>query len=256
MVPAIDRLLEWTGVELSHVGGVAVGLGPGLFTGLRVGIEAAKALAQVLGVPIVGSARSTCWRSASGTRAAGSVAVIDARRREVFYGLYRPVPGGVTRDGEFRVASPDELAAELEAERDEILLVGNGAILYRQELEQGTPTWSSPRPRSRTRRPRRWSSLAVPEILRERLDRPADLVPIYLRKSDAEIAWDQRARSRLSSRSSRMRRRHLKGVMAIERQVYPRPWSPNLFLSEMSEPRNRSLPGRARSAATSSATAG
>src|SRR5438105_364053 len=36
-----------------------------------------------------------------------------------------------------------------------------------------------------------------------------------------------------------MRRRHLKGVMAIERQVYPRPWSPNLFLSEMSEPRNR-----------------
>src|SRR2546429_5180454 len=38
---------------------------------------------------------------------------------------------------------------------------------------------------------------------------------------------------------SRMRRRHLKGVMAIERQVYPRPWSPNLFLSEMSEMRNR-----------------
>jgi ribosomal-protein-alanine N-acetyltransferase len=37
----------------------------------------------------------------------------------------------------------------------------------------------------------------------------------------------------------RMRRRHLKGVMAIERQVYPRPWSPNLFLSEMSEQRNR-----------------
>ena len=36
-----------------------------------------------------------------------------------------------------------------------------------------------------------------------------------------------------------MRRRHLKGVMAIERRVYPRPWSPNLFLSEMSEPRNR-----------------
>src|SRR6266496_1202435 len=39
---------------------------------------------------------------------------------------------------------------------------------------------------------------------------------------------------------TRMRRRHLKGIMAIERQVYPRPWSPNLFLSEMSELRNRS----------------
>src|SRR3990170_272190 len=38
---------------------------------------------------------------------------------------------------------------------------------------------------------------------------------------------------------TRMRRRHLRGVMAIERQVYPRPWSPNLFLSEMAESRNR-----------------
>src|SRR6266705_2694145 len=38
---------------------------------------------------------------------------------------------------------------------------------------------------------------------------------------------------------ARMRRRHLRGVMAIERQVYPRPWSPNLFLSEMSEMRHR-----------------
>src|SRR5712691_9702892 len=38
---------------------------------------------------------------------------------------------------------------------------------------------------------------------------------------------------------TRMRRRHLKGVMAIERQVYPRPWSPNLFISEMNEPRSR-----------------
>src|SRR5438093_6522101 len=38
---------------------------------------------------------------------------------------------------------------------------------------------------------------------------------------------------------TRMRRRHLKGVMAIERRVYPRPWSPNLFLAEMNEPRDR-----------------
>src|SRR4029453_9758109 len=53
VVPAIERLFGWTGIELEHVGGVAVGIGPGLYTGLRVGVEAAKTLAQVLGVPIV-----------------------------------------------------------------------------------------------------------------------------------------------------------------------------------------------------------
>src|SRR3546814_8547125 len=49
VVPILEHLLDWTGLELSHVGGVAVGLGPGLFTGLRVGVETGKTLAQELG---------------------------------------------------------------------------------------------------------------------------------------------------------------------------------------------------------------
>ena len=54
VTPALDQLLRWTDLDLSKVGGIAVGVGPGLFTGLRVGVETAKTLAQVLGVPIVG----------------------------------------------------------------------------------------------------------------------------------------------------------------------------------------------------------
>ena len=194
VVPAIERLLEWTGVELPHVGGVAVGLGPGLYTGLRVGVEAAKALAQVLGVPIVGIGSLDVLAFGVQHTSRRIVAVIDARRREVFYGLYRPVPGGVMRDGDYRVASPGALAGELEIERDEMLLVGNGAILYRKEFEQvdarvelAPASFAHP-----------WASalvsLAAPRFIREQTDRPADLVPMYLRKTDAEITWDQRAR--------------------------------------------------------------
>src|SRR3954464_7621984 len=54
VAPALDQLLRWTDLDLSKVGGIAVGIGPGLFTGLRVGVETAKTLAQVLHVPIVG----------------------------------------------------------------------------------------------------------------------------------------------------------------------------------------------------------
>ena len=46
VVPAVERLMEWTGVDLRHVGGIAVGIGPGLYTGLRVGVEAAKRMEQ------------------------------------------------------------------------------------------------------------------------------------------------------------------------------------------------------------------
>jgi tRNA threonylcarbamoyladenosine biosynthesis protein TsaB len=194
VLPALERLLEWTGVELEHVGGVAVGIGPGLYTGLRVGVQAAKALAQVLGVPIVGIGSLDVLAFGVQHTSRRIVAVIDARRGEVFYGLYRPVPGGVMRDDDYRVASPSALAAELEIERDEMLLVGNGAILYRKEFEQvdarvelAPASFAHP-----------WASalvsLAAPRFIREQTDRPADLVPMYLRKTDAEITWDQRAR--------------------------------------------------------------
>ena len=194
VVPAIERLLGWTGVELSHVGGVAVGIGPGLYTGLRVGVETGKALAQVLRVPIVGICSLDVLAFGVQHTSRLIVAVIDARRREVFYGLYRPVPGGVMRIGEYGIATPAALAAELEVEREEMLLVGNGAILYRHELEQ-VDARLEPAPASFAHP---WASalvgLAAPRFIREQTDRLVDLVPLYLRKTDAEITWDQRAR--------------------------------------------------------------
>src|SRR5918999_830658 len=140
ITPAIARLLEWTELRLPQVGGVAVGLGPGLFTGLRIGVSTARALAQVLRVPVVGissldvlafSVRHSRWRIG---------AVMDAKRGEVFYAFYRPMPGGVARETEVAVGPPQRLAAELEASGEEHLLVGGGAFLYRRVFpEVGTP---------------------------------------------------------------------------------------------------------------------
>jgi tRNA threonylcarbamoyladenosine biosynthesis protein TsaB len=193
VVPILDHLLDWTGLELSHVGGIAVGVGPGLFTGLRVGVTTGKTLAQVLSVPILGIPSLDVL--AFGVRYTRRLigAVIDARRGEVFHALYRGVPGGVMRVGEYGVAPPGHLAAELEAARQEVLLVGNGAILYRKELEavSGVEFASS---REAYPQASAMVELAVPRFIREETDRSFEVLPLYLRKSDAEIAWDQRAR--------------------------------------------------------------
>ena len=194
VVPAIEHLLHWTGLELTAVGGVVVGLGPGLFTGLRVGVEAGKSLAQVLNVPIVGIASIDAL--AFGVRHTNRLigAVVDARRGEVFYAFYRSAPGGVVRQGTYQVAAPDHLAADLQALGEEVLLAGNGAILYRRELEEAggriefaSAAWAHPQAQALI-------ELAVPRLLREDFDRLDDVLPLYLRKSDAEIAWDQRRR--------------------------------------------------------------
>ena len=194
VVPAVDRLVEWTGLELGQVGGVAVGIGPGLYTGLRVGVEAAKTFAQVLRVPIVARVFPRRPGVRGSDHAAKDRAVLDARRGEVFFAFYRAVPGGVMREGEYRVDRPGALAAELEADPEQVLLVGNGAMLYRRVFEEpGVHVGFAPAAMAHP-----WASalveLSAARFIREETDRPADVVPLYLRKTDAEIGWDRRAR--------------------------------------------------------------
>jgi tRNA threonylcarbamoyladenosine biosynthesis protein TsaB len=193
VTPALQYLLGTTGVDLDRVGGVAVGIGPGLFTGLRVGVETAKTLAQVLRIPIAGLSSLDTLAYAVRHAHKRIAAVIDGRRGEVFFSLYRAVPGGVVRETDPAVVTPDGLTAELEAVGEDVLAVGNGAMLYRDALEELTRvevgTSVSAHPEASV-----LVELAVPRFLREEFDRPFDIVPLYLRKSDAEIAWDQRAR--------------------------------------------------------------
>jgi tRNA threonylcarbamoyladenosine biosynthesis protein TsaB len=195
VVPAIHHLLQWSGTSFSQLGGLAVGIGPGLFTGLRVGVETARTLSQVLGVPIVGIPSLDVLAFSLRDARRAIAAVIDARRGEVFVGLYRPVPGGVARESEFLVASPEAFLAELEARGEEMVLVGDGALRYRRELstlgrvvEFASPSLAYPQAASLV-------ELSVPRLEREEFDRAFEVLPLYLRKSDAEIAWDKRARA-------------------------------------------------------------
>jgi tRNA threonylcarbamoyladenosine biosynthesis protein TsaB len=194
VTPLLHQLLGGSDLTLSQVGGIAVGIGPGLFTGLRVGVETAKTLAQVAGVPIVGLTSLDALAYAVRYSSRRIAAVIDARRGEVFSAIYRAVPGGVVRERGYEVHPADHLMAELQALPGEVLAVGNGAMLYRHVLEEigsriefASSIVAHPDAAALV-------ELAVPRFLREEHDRLFDVVPLYLRKSDAEIAWDRRAR--------------------------------------------------------------
>lgn len=192
VTPALQQLLRWSDVELATVGGFAVGIGPGLFTGLRVGVETAKTLAQATGAPIVGITSLDALAYPVRHTHRRIVAVLDARRGEVFHSVYRAVPGGVVRETEHAVTAPSHLVAELQTLPGEMLAVGDGAMLYRDALQElgsrvefASPVFAHPDAAALV-------ELAVPRFLREEHDRLYDIVPLYLRKSDAEIAWDRR----------------------------------------------------------------
>jgi tRNA threonylcarbamoyladenosine biosynthesis protein TsaB len=195
VVSEVERALERAGMPRSALTAVSVGLGPGLFTGMRVGVAVAKAMAQALGVPIVGLASLDLIAfSVRHCRRLICVAV-DGKRKELFFAFYRPVPGGVTRTTEFEAAPPARLVAELMARPEDILLVGNGTLVYRRELEEAgkhveiaSAAFGFPSATTLV-------ELAVPRLQREDFDRLYDLRPHYVRKSDAEIAWDSRRRA-------------------------------------------------------------
>lgn len=191
LTPAIEFTCKQARVELSEISVVAVDLGPGLFTGLRVGVAAAKAMAYALDVPMIGVSSLDLLAFPVRFTSRLIVAAVDARRGELFYAFYRQVPGGVQRLDDHRVGSPDDLASELMASGEECLLVGDGAVRYREVfeglkkceiVEEG---FSYPSAASLV-------LLAHARALREQWVKPWDLQPLYLRKPDAEINWSTR----------------------------------------------------------------
>ncbi len=194
LTPQIDFVRRQARVELSEISVVAVDLGPGLFTGLRVGISAAMATAFALGVPMIGVSSLDLLAFPVRHSPRLIVAVIDARRGEIFHAFYRQVPGGVQRVTQPVLADPDDLASELMARNEDCLLVGDGALRHAEYfhgldgIEPAEPGLSHPTADSLVQ-------LAHPKALREEFVPASELRPIYLRTPDASepafTSWDR-----------------------------------------------------------------
>ena len=189
LLPAIRFCLEVAGLGFRNLGGIAVSLGPGLYTGMRVGIATAKALAQALSVPIVGMASLDLLAYEVRYSPRPICAVLDGRRKEVFHAFYRSSPGGIQRMTHYAVERAEQLANGIASKPGEILLVGSGALLYRDIFEElgssveiGTMGHAFPNANALV-------ELALPRLFREDFNSLDELKPLYLRQSAKRIQW-------------------------------------------------------------------
>lgn len=191
LVPMIQEVCRAAEVQLSELGALAVGLGPGLFTGLRVGVATAKAMALALSVPMIGVSSLDLVAFPARFTSRTIVAVMDARRAEVFSAFYRHTPGGLQRLVEPQVSSPEELASELQAYSQDCLVVGDGVLRWAEHFEGlrhveiGDAELAHPSARALV-------ALAHAQALREEFVTPDEIRPTYLRKPDAQANWPQR----------------------------------------------------------------
>ena len=191
LAPQIDFVRRQAGIRLSEIGAVAVDIGPGLFTGLRVGIATAVAMAQGLGVPMIPVPSLDLMAFPARWSNRLIVVALDARRGELFTALFRKVPGGVQRVRDADVCTPQDLSAEIDALDEPALFLGDGALRYADAFaglkgvemaEQGLAYPSA----------RYMVQLAHARAMREEFVQPWELEPVYLRQPDAEINWSTR----------------------------------------------------------------
>ena len=171
----VVSLLEETGWQMDDVDGYACGLGPGGFTGLRIGLSTAKGFALSLGRPLFGARSTQLLLGAEKTP--NTVAIVDARRDEVY------IEGGPLSAPICRL--PSALSAELDPSKP-WRFVGDGALRYREVLESTFPACLI-NPDEETHRPH---AGLLPHFID--CARPANattLEPVYIRKSDAEINY-------------------------------------------------------------------
>ena len=198
LAPMISFVLGQAGITTSDLTAIAVDIGPGLFTGMRVGITTAQTMAWALEIPVV----PVCSLDLVAMNAVveGAIddetpvaAALDARRGEVYWALYRfrkdsIEPMGIRAP---EVCAPEETAVILAERAESVSCAGSGFVRH-HELFASVP-WATCLPASSAHpRAENLVRLAGMKLAREESVEADMVAPMYLRAPDAEIHWNTR----------------------------------------------------------------
>ena len=193
LLPTVDRVLRKAGVAAKELDAVAVSIGPGSFTGLRVGLATAKGLALGTGAAVVGV--STLEALAAGYEPAEEITIctlLDAYRGEVYLAVFKRRAGRLERLHADAVLAPEAIKEALADVEQPVHLIGNGAARYSKQLKAALEKRVRLTESGLGTAP---SAAIVARLGRAQLSqgtRPdAAVVPVYLRRTEAEVNWDK-----------------------------------------------------------------
>lgn len=190
LMTEVDHALRQAGMDISDIDVFGVAIGPGSFTGLRIGLSTVKGFSYATGKPIVSvpSLEAFAWNFPYS--AYPVCPMFDARRKEVYAAVFRWEDGGFVRVVREQSVKLSDLLKNLEGP---VLFAGEGAQLYREAILEiaGEHALFPPR-HSSVPSPSNVAYLGLKKALQGDFSEPVSLVPLYLRKSEAERKMDAR----------------------------------------------------------------
>jgi tRNA threonylcarbamoyladenosine biosynthesis protein TsaB len=184
LMPQIAALLARHNLDKGAIDALAAASGPGSFTGLRVGLSTVKALAEVLGKPIVAVSllEALAWRHGSETRATDAITVLDAARGQVFVGEYKMQEGVLPRLVREALLSLDEFAAAAQANPGVPVFTPDEAVA-KPLRERGVRSTLVARPRADL-----IARIGALKLAAGQVVSAEELDANYIRRSDAELS--------------------------------------------------------------------
>ena len=195
IIPAVEEILKKSKLTLGQVDGFAVGLGPGSFTSLRVGLSTVKALSMATGKPIVGiSSLDALAMNVIDQPCDEICTIVDAKRNLLYAAFFKKQKGRLKRTGGYVLTNVADL---LERAHGRTLFVGDGITLYRSQIEQAYDE-SAQKRKTNCRalfadehdgvpQARKLAALASGRFEKKEYDDVDKLVPIYLYPANCQV---------------------------------------------------------------------
>ena len=185
LLTSIDWLMAEVGVGWNDLDGIGVSLGPGSFTGLRIGMATAKGLAAASGIKLLGVSTLDSLAAKCVTDRL-ICSVLDARKKEVYAALYkRDGDDQLSRTSDICAVSPEDLAARI---TEPVMMIGDGAVVYREVFSDhiGENLTIVPSALHEPAAPS-LGLLCADDLLKDKCLDVGSAVPLYVRSSDAEL---------------------------------------------------------------------
>ncbi len=192
LLSTIDLALKTVGLKVNDIDGFAISIGPGSFTGLRIGLSTVKGLCFASGKPLASVSSLDALASLSLYCQYPVAPLLDARKDQVYVALYDTSEGKLKRESEYLVIAIEDLVKKISKKT---LFVGPGARLYQKELidllgekacfatgEQSVPSGASV------------ARIGLSKLIGGQTEDITDLEPLYIRMSEAELKFKNVAR--------------------------------------------------------------